>query len=262
MTAIVKRPMLSFHGFLKKFLEGPYQSDAMNNKYKNINNTKIAFFKSTLFLWWLNVFNIPYAPALDTTSSMDKNWNFKVTLDGDEIGYHNFSIIHKDQHHEIYSSARFDVKFIFINVYSYKHENIEHWYKDCLSSINAMTDDNGDLYNVSGNANKEAFIVNTTKNDNKKQNKYLPCIKTFAYWDPDFLKENTLLNSQTGEIISVDSEFIGNETLKNNGKEVVARHYRLHGKDLRIDLWYSADDHWLALESLTESGHIVRYTMP
>jgi len=224
----------------------------MNIKYRNINNIQKVF-----LLCCLSIFNVAHA-----SSSIDKNWNFKVYLDGDEIGFHNFSIVHKEQHHEIYSSARFDVKFLFINAYSYKHDNVELWQGQCLNSINAVTDDNGDLYNVSGKADNNAFVVNTSDTQNEKQNKYLSCIKTFAYWNPEFLKETTLLNSQTGEMVEVESEFIGNETLRHNGEEVVARHYRLQGKDLQIDLWYSVDDHWLALESLTESGRVVRYAMP
>ncbi len=192
------------------------------------------------------------------SDSVDKNWRFKVFLDDKEIGFHNFSMIHKDDHKEIYSSARFDVKFLFFNAYSYQHDNVEQWNGQCLKSINAVTNDNGDQYNVSGKIDSDAFIIKTIE----KENTYLSCVKTFAYWDPEFLKETTLLNSQTGEMIEVDSEFIGNETLNHNGNDVAARRYRLNGENLQIDLWYSADNNWLALESLTESGRIVRYTMP
>jgi hypothetical protein len=234
----------------------------MNIKYKSINNFRDVIFNNILLLCLISVFNAVYVSAANGSSDIDKSWSFKVYLDDKEIGFHNFSMIHKEQHKEIYSSARFNVKFLFINAYSYKHDNVELWQGQCLNSINAVTDDNGDLYNVSGEADNGAFIVNTAENNNEKQNKYLPCIKTFAYWDPGFLEETTLLNSQTGEMMEVDSEFIGTDTLRHNGEEVVARHYRLHGKDLQIDLWYSADDHWLALESLTESGRVVRYAMP
>ena len=239
--------MLSFRGFLKNILNDLHRCNAMNIKYKCRNN-----FLNVFLFCCLSIFDTAYA-----SNGIDKSWNFKVYLDDKEIGFHNFSMVHKQQHHEIYSSARFDVKFLFINAYSYKHDNVELWNGQCLNSINAVTDDNGDLYNVSGKADNKAFIVNTAE----KQNKYLPCIKTFAYWDPEFLKETTLLNSQTGEMIEVDSEFIGNETVSYRGEEITARHYRLHGKDLQIDLWYSVDDHWLALESLTESGRVVRYAM-
>ena len=229
----------------------------MNIKYISLNNIRKVFFQKIVLLCCFSIFNAAYASS-NMPGSIDKNWNFKVFLDDKEIGFHNFSIIHKEQHQEIYSSARFDVKFLFFNAYSYTHDNVELWRGQCLNSINAVTDDNGDLYNVSGKVDDDAFVVNTTE----KQNKYLPCIKTFAYWDPEFLNEKTLLNSQTGEMIEVDSEFIGNATLRHKGEDVVARHYRLRGENLQIDLWYSVDDSWLALESLTDSGRVVRYAMP
>lgn len=225
----------------------------MNKYINNLNRFLILFF--------IGFFNIAYASTY-ASDGIDKNWQFKVYLDGDEIGFHNFSMVHKEQHQEIYSNARFDVKFLFFNAYSYKHDNVELWHGQCLNSINAVTDDNGELYKVSGKAVNDAFVVNTTEDQNEKQNKYLPCIKTFAYWDPEFLKETTLLNSQTGEMIQVASEFIGNEILRHKGEDVVARHYRLRGDNLQIDLWYSVDDSWLALESLTETGRVVRYAMP
>jgi hypothetical protein len=187
-----------------------------------------------------------------------KNWRFTVYLDDQEIGHHNFTLVHKKDIKEIYSNASFDVKFLFFNAYSYRHDNVEKWDGQCLKSINAVTDDNGELYNVSGKIANDAFVVNTAG----KQRSYLPCVQTFAYWDPDFLKQTALLNSQTGEMVDVDSELIGKETLKHRGKDITARHYRLKGDDLQIDLWYSDNDHWLALESLTENGSIVRYTMP
>lgn len=220
-------------------------------------NKQINKLYNVIFLFFISTFNVAYASTY-AADGIDKNWQFKVYLDGDEIGFHNFSMVHKEQHQEIYSSARFDVKFLFFNAYSYEHDNVEHWRGQCLKSINAMTNDNGEKYNVSGKVDNNAFVVNTLDN----QSAYLPCIKTFAYWDPEFLKESTLLNSQTGEMVEVESEFIGNETLRHKGEDVVARHYRLRGDNLQIDLWYSVDDSWLALESLTESGRIVRYAMP
>jgi len=155
------------------------------------------------------------------------------------------------------------VKFLFFNAYSYRHDNVERWQGQCLNSIDAVTDDNGDQYDVSGKTDNDAFVVSTIENeDPQEQSRYLPCIKTFAYWDRAFLEEKSLLNSQTGEMIDVDSEFIGEETLKYAGNKVIAKRYRLNGKDLQIDLWYSDDDHWLALESLTENGHVIRYALP
>lgn len=208
---------------------------------------------SVILLTLITAFN-----AATASSETGKNWQFKVFLNDDEIGFHHFSMINKGENKEIYSKARFNVKFFFINAYSYQHDNVEHWHRQCLKSISAITNDNGEQHKVSGKIDNDAFIVNTRY----KRSSYLPCVKTFAYWDPEFLKESTLLNSQTGEMINVKSEFIGNETLTHKGQAVDARRYRLSAENLQIDLWYSDEDHWLALESLTEDGRIVRYAIP
>jgi hypothetical protein len=192
------------------------------------------------------------------SSRVDRSWQFRVYLDGDEIGFHHFSLRNRQQHQEIVSSARFDVKFLFLNVYSYRHDNIESWQGECLASINAVTNDNGEEYIVTGVADENAFVVST----GAARNRYAPCIKTFAYWDPAFLEESRLLNSQTGEMIEVSSEFVGSENINHRGEEITARRYRLSGDELQIDLWYSDDDHWLALQSQTEDGHVIRYAMP
>ena len=198
------------------------------------------------------------ANAYSESSENSQSWQFRVFLDDDEIGFHHFSLIDRGGHKEIYSKARFDVKFLFFNAYSYQHDNVERWHGNCLKSINAFTDDNGEEYKVSGKLADETFIITTINS----QHSYPACVKTFAYWDPQFLRETSLLNSQTGEMIEVESRFIGNESLSHKGEIVDARRYRLSGDKLQIDLWYSDKNRWLALESLTESGHIVRYAIP
>lgn len=215
--------------------------------------TRLISLQKVLLLCCLSFFNPVYAVNIT-----DKSWQFKVYLDDDEIGFHNFSVVRKNQQNEVYSSARFDVNFLFINVYSYRHDNVEIWKGKCLQSINAVTDDNGEINNISGKADNDAFIINTVD----KQKQYSSCIKTFAYWDPAFLKETSLLNAQTGELIAVNSKFIGHETVRHKGDDIAAKRYRVLADKLQIDLWYSVNDHWLALESLTENGRIIRYTMP
>ncbi len=150
-----------------------------------------------------------------------KNWNFKVYLDGDEIGTHSFSVINNDDYQEIHTKASFDVKFLFFTAYSYRHENVEQWRGSCLQNINAITDDNGDDYKVLGELNSNAFVVNTNVNENNTQTSHQSCLKTFSYWDSSFLKEKTLLNSQTGELVDIESEYIETETVKYKGKEVI-----------------------------------------
>lgn len=214
---------------------------------------KLIHFCSVFLLCCSSAFNVANASSKDSNS-----WQFKVFLDGDEIGTHNFSVLDRGEFTEVYSDARFDVNFLFINIYSYQHNDVEHWRGQCLDRIEASTNDNGEEHKVSGKIDNDAFIVNTLE----QQHRYKPCVKTFAYWDPMFLTESELLNSQTGEMIKVKNQFLGYESMIHKGQTIDAMRYRLSGEDLQIDLWYSEDNIWLALESLTEGGRIVRYSTP
>lgn len=217
------------------------------------NPFKIILYNSLFLLYCFSTFN-----AANASSKDGNNWQFKVFLDGDEIGTHSFSVLDKGEFTQINSDARFDVDFLFINIYSYQHTDVEHWRGQCLDRIEASTNDNGEELKVSGKIDKDAFIVNTLE----QKHRYKPCVKTFAYWDPTFLTESELLNSQTGEMIQVKNQFIGYESMTHKGQTIDAKRYRISGEDLQIDLWYSEDDFWLALESLTEGGRVIRYATP
>jgi hypothetical protein len=191
------------------------------------------------------------------TSNTTQQWRFTVFLDDDEIGFHNFIVENREDQQLIYSNARFDVKFLFFTAYTYEHSNVEQWQGHCLKKINAVTNDNGENYSVAGESSSDGFIVETED----AKTIYSSCIKTFAYWDPSFLQTSKLLNSQTGELVDVEVDDMGEDKLSINGNDIAARKYRLLGEKLQIDLWYSDEDRWLALESLTEDGHRIRYQM-
>jgi hypothetical protein len=84
-------------------------------------------------------------------------------------------------------------------------------------------------------------------------------VRTFAYWDVDLLNSQRLLNTQTGEYEPVTVSDMGTGRLTIDEEQIEARHFRLVTEGLTIDLWYTNDMHWLALESVTESGAVLRY---
>jgi hypothetical protein len=67
------------------------------------------------------------------------------------------------------------------------------------------------------------------------------------------------LNTQTGEYEPVSVSDMGTGLLNIDDEQIAARHFRLVAEELTIDLWYTKDMHWLALESVTESGAVLRY---
>jgi len=188
-------------------------------------------------------------------ASFEKQWNFRVYLDDREIGYHRFYRSNAGNRHLMTIEARFKVSFLRIPLYTYRHDNRETWDDQCLNGIAAVTDDNGKEYRLQGTANENGFVLETR--DGKQV--LPPCISTFSYWDKSFLDNTRLLNSQTGEYLEVSSRFYGEEMIDTGKEKIPALRYRVVNKDFNIDVWYSKNDEWLALESITESGRVLRY---
>lgn len=188
-------------------------------------------------------------------ASVEQEWRFRVYLDDREIGHHHFTLTRDGAQQQLATQAKFDVTFLKIPLFSYRHDNVERWSDNCLEQISSNTDQNGTKYRVEGQATGDAFQVRTNTGEQA-----LPaCVSTFAYWDKSFLQRDRLLNSQTGEYLDVEVDYLGEKPLALQAAKVRAHHYRLTANKLNIEVWYSLDDHWLALQSTTDGGRLLRY---
>lgn len=187
----------------------------------------------------------------------DQTWRFRVWLGDKEIGYHEFTLERQAGRDVLRSEARFEVRLLFVTLYAYQHDNREVWEGGCLSRIESRTDANGELFQVRGERHDDRFLVG----DGDARQALPACVKTFAYWNPDFLTERRLLNSQNGEWVEIDVSAPVSDSLVVRGQETDAERYRLESGDVTLDLWYSSDREWLALETETEGGRRLRYEL-
>lgn len=184
-------------------------------------------------------------------------WNFDVYLNDKKVGRHEFKVSEAGGEKQVQSEARFKYKILFIPAYRYEHNAAERWTGDCLAEFDASTNANGDRIRVSGSQSEAGFLV-----ERDGMPVELPeGVMTFAYWNPDFLDQSYLLNPQTGEYVDVRVEKVGNETLEVRGQAVAATRFKLTANEVDLTIWYSADDEWLALESVAKGGHIIRYEL-
>ncbi len=194
--------------------------------------------------------SVAAAPATAQTQS----WNFRVSLDGRDIGFHRFTLRDRGLDRELTTEARFEVRFLGFAAYRYAHDATERWRGDCLTTIAARTDDNGERSVVS--AARDGDLVKIAGGPALEG-----CVMTFAYWNPAILKQTRLLNSQTGAYETVKVARLGESRLATRGSEVPATHYRVTGSKHPIDLWYSAANEWLALESVVGNGRRLTYRL-
>jgi hypothetical protein len=170
--------------------------------------------------------------ASPLAAAQERRWEFRATLDDKPLGYHRFVLRERggerDGERELTSTARFEVRFLGFAVYRYAHDATERWKGDCLVSLKATTDDNG-----------ERSAVELAPPG---------CAMSFAYWNRKILERSELWNAQTGTAEKVRVEPLG------------AGRYRLSGPKHPIELWYSAQGEWLALESQLDKGRL-RYRL-
>jgi hypothetical protein len=212
--------------------------------------------------WCAGLFATGLLATLSSANTLESRdeWRFNVLLDGKNLGYHKFVLNTRGAERELLSEARFNYKILFVNAYSYVHDDRELWQENCLARIDATTDDNGTSYSVNGTRGDVRFTATTVKKSIKRTDELPACVMTFAYWNPKILAATQLLNSQTGEYLPVRITEHGAEQLNVRGKPQTARRYTIVGDQLHIDLWYSTDMRWLALESTTDNGRL-RYEL-
>jgi hypothetical protein len=184
-------------------------------------------------------------------------WKFRVFLDDKEIGYHHFYVAGSGETRQLKSVASFQYKLLFVRLFHYEHENTETWAGDCLQSINSRTDENGKMFQVDGRREAGEFLVAGSTGEAS-----LPeCVMSFAYWNPSFLDQSTLLNTQNGEFQEVEISPPVFEELEVLGELRPSWRYRLATGALNLDLWYSTDREWLALEGKVQGGRKLRYEL-
>lgn len=190
-------------------------------------------------------------------SAGSQTYDFKVFLGKDEIGRQRFEVSSEGERTQVRIDAEFKVTFLYITVYTYRHTNVEIWEGTCLHEIRAETDDNGDAFFVNGIFRNGHLQMQTQAGNWTGEG----CIKTFAYWNPDWMKGERLLNSQTGEHQPVSILAVGEETVPVQGIPTRTTRRRIVTDKFSVDLWYTLSGRWVALQSTTKKGDTLRYTL-
>jgi hypothetical protein len=87
---------------------------------------------------------------------------------------------------------------------------------------------------------------------------------SFAYWDQRFLQQQRLLNTQTGELMAVEVQSLGESQREIANRTLSVKGFRILAEPENIDIqvfYDSMDGRWVALESVLENGRTLRYAL-
>lgn len=194
------------------------------------------------------------------SSDLDREWRFRAMLDDKEIGYHRFRLYREGSDRvRLESQAEFKVKFLFIKLYGYEHSAVEQWSDGCLTQFSSLTNDNGTTHRVRAHRSDGVMTVMTQDATNRMDD----CVMTFAYWNPDILQRNRLLNPQTGAYLQTRVRHVGRDVLQLGAQSIPADQYVIETeRDREISVWYCEQSQtWLRLEAEVEKGRRLSYEL-
>jgi len=175
-------------------------------------------------------------------------FNFKVSLDNREVGWHKFVVETKGNQLTVSSKAKMDFTVLMVKKVAYRHEATENWLGDCLQAFESKTKRNTKIFLTSGSVKDGDFYVNR----NGEEVLVSKCVKTFAYWRPAWLDDEFLLNVETGKYTPISLE-VTEDQLTNMTKRVVGL------PKTEIHLAYDKSGNWQTLESELKIAGTLRY---
>jgi hypothetical protein len=191
-----------------------------------------------------------------------EQWDFKVTLDGTPIGHHRFRLTPEDGEPDTWrlsSEADYDVRFLGIPVYRYRHQANELWRDGCLARLSADTDDDGERTAVQAQREGDALRIVVENGKSQRAELARGCVMTFAYWNPDLCRQTALLNPQTGRLDRVQIAPAGTEQLSDGGHEVNAHGWRILAPQGPVVVWFSAAGDWIGLDAVVSGKRKLSY---
>jgi len=191
--------------------------------------------------------------VLAASSAGAREWHFDVAADGIRVGTH--SVVVQGSGHT--GSVTTDMSVGFLGIGSYRQHVEETWKGGCLARIASRTEERGRVTTVAGQQEGDGFRI-----DGDGQGRLPGCVMSFAYWNPEVVKQSHLVNVQTGAWTPVSVRDLGQQTIDAGGRSVQAIHYAIETEKNTIEVWYSLQGEWLSLQTTTKTGgHVLAYRL-
>jgi hypothetical protein len=182
---------------------------------------------------------------------------FDIYLNDKKVGQQSVDITPTDSGEIVVIKSQFNIKLLFVNVFSYQHTANEAWRNSCLHSIDTSTKENSDEFFVQSKKTNAGLSITSNSGISELQG----CIRSFAYWDLSRLDSERLLNGQTGKYVPATLVANGQEDFLLDDKEIRASRYTLTAENSDINLWYDQNQNWVGLNTLVKGGRTLSYRL-
>lgn len=147
------------------------------------------------------------------------------------------------------------VKFGPITAFKYRLDSVEQWIDGQLSALNGTSNNDGRKGEVRAQIVEDQLVVDSTAFDGPLPVGTIPS----SHWNRLQVYQDRMLSTETGEVLPIDVEIIGEDQVMVDGEAIEATHYRLKS-DLTVDLWYDRQSRWVKL-SFAVRGQEIEYVL-
>ena len=186
--------------------------------------------------------------SLWADSQIQRHWDFKVLVDDREVGSHQFSVIGGQGGWSVSSTMEMDFTILRIKQITYQHHATEQWQDGCLVHVSSHTKRQRKETTLQASLIASGLSVITENSDRVLEG----CVRSFAYWNPELLQGQRLLNVETGTYIPVTV------SSKVSAQDNIT-HITIAGPKISIRLQYDASGDWLSLQTNLKTGAVLKY---
>lgn len=179
---------------------------------------------------------------------------FDVLRDGEKVGHHVVAFRASADGVHVESRSEVEVKLLFLTAYSFRYQSIEHWRNGTLTSLDAATNDDGELRRVE--ARREGAVLKVRTGAGEWQ--ATPQLWPTTHWNVAQTAAPVLLNTLTGKLNRVDVKDAGLETVILGDGPREARRF-IYSGDLAVESWYDEAGRWVKLRFPGKAGSTIEY---
>lgn len=212
------------------------------------------------------VFLAAFAQADETATqaSLPSPWiatdgaviDFTVLRKGKPFGRHMLSFERSSGGTlEVTTDVDLQVKFGPITAFKYRLDSVEEWLDGELVTLSGKSNNDGRKGQVSAVVEDGQLVVDGTKFEGALPVGTIPS----SHWNRLQVYQSQMLSTETGEVLDIDVEIIGEDVVQVGDQLIDATHYRLKS-DLTVDLWYDRQSRWVKL-AFQVRGQDIEYVL-
>lgn len=182
--------------------------------------------------------------------------DFTVLRKGKPFGTHKLSFDRNESGElTVTTDVDLQVKFGPITAFRYRLDSVENWIDGKLVALNGKSNNDGRKGEVSAETVDDQLVVDSTEFDGALPLTTIPS----SHWNRLQVYQDQMLSTETGEVLDIEVENLGDDVVTVGGQDVETTHYRLTS-DLTVDLWYDNQSRWVKL-AFEVRGQDIEYVL-